>query len=580
MRLHLFILLLLTSLCFGVDFNAKTEENRAKIMELCINSSMVNADFEKYKNNLWLKDETFLRKLLKNAYRYNLDDIMKNVENKNILNDKELFLKLIQRRNGHILKFSSENLKNNKEFMLRAAGLNSYASYNEIMRLKEDMEVVLKSVGLDREAVKYLNQQFKNDKEVAFETLKGDTRVLAYASTQLKNDKEFVLKIINKGISALAYAGKNILNERDTVFYYLKKLEKYDAINHGNIDKHHSIFKNIAPFLLDDEEVMSKAVSVFGISLQYASKRLKKNKEIIILALKNNPKAHQYIPYKMRKNKDVLKMLMSQNTDGYMQNKIKRKVKPLAWESYDINETLEILYGKDRVYETSKDIDIKLPKIIYRDFDIFFKLNTNKKVKSIAILQKKEGDRALVALYYPYGNIANITLPLKILHNYTNMDIEGMRVVVITETEDNHLFINEYTTNHEYGCMNGENPMDYHLKWLKNNLNVNSWKRKRYKIDEKGVGYLELVFLHPMLSYEEAEKINTKVNFIAHISGRIQDKRLFDLYTSEYIRADPRINLVFENMKQDERIELSYTTIDGTVKSKHAKPRKMKKKSH
>lgn len=269
----------------------------------------------------------------------------------------------------------------------------------------------------------------------------------------------------------------------------------------------------------------------------------------------------------------------SQNNDYYLKNKIERKVHPLAWESYDINETLELLYGKDRVYEMSRDIHIKLPTNTNEQMNTSgygnFSLSSNKKVKSIAILQKKEGDRALVTLYYPYSDSVNILLPLKILKPYLTMMIEGMKVVVITETEDNHLFINEYTIKYSYMCSWGDGMSNY-IEGLRGDLNKNTLKTK-YKINEKGIGYLKFMIHHPMVSYIEAEKLKSKVNFVSHIKGRIQEKKLFDLYTSEYIGKDFLMKMEFKNMKLGENISFSYTTINGEVTSKKVKPRKAKK---
>jgi hypothetical protein len=269
------------------------------------------------------------------------------------------------------------------------------------------------------------------------------------------------------------------------------------------------------------------------------------------------------------------------NAKTDLQNKIKRKVKPLAWESYDINETLELLYGKDRVYEKSEDIDIKLATNTEEYFETsmgpgYMNIRSNKKVKSITILQDKEADRALVALYYPYGNTVKIRLPLKILYAMLTMGIEGMRVVVIIETEDKYLFMNEYIIKYDYFCTQFD-AMDMYLDDLRKDLNKNGFKTK-YQIDENRVGYLKFQIFNPMLNYAEAEKFNVNINFVSHIEGHIKDKKLFDLYTSEYISKDPLIKMEFENMKQGESIDFSYSTINGEVTSKEVKPKMSKKK--
>jgi hypothetical protein len=113
---------------------------------------------------------------------------------------------------------------------------------------------------------------------------------------------------------------------------------------------------------------------------------------------------------------------------------------------------------------------------------------------------------------------------------------------------------------------------------LRENLNTNVLKTK-YKISENGVGYFKFMINHPMVSYKEAEKLKVKANFVSHIQGSIKDKKLFDLYISEYMGKDPLIKMEFQNMKQGENMDFSYSTIHGEVTSKEVIARKSKKKN-
>lgn len=250
----------------------------------------------------------------------------------------------------------------------------------------------------------------------------------------------------------------------------------------------------------------------------------------------------------------------SQSNDYYLKNKIERKIHPLAWESHDINETLELLYGKNRLYVQSEEIKINLSANTKEFFDSYnhnrVTIRTNKKVKSIAILHKKEEERALIALFHPHSSFRRITLPLKMLNASITKGIKGMNVVLITETEDNHLFINTYPIEYSYFCY------EYYLEELKEELNNYRLKTK-YQINH-GHRYFKFQIIHPMVSYNEAEKLKSKVNFISHIKV----KKLFDLYTSEYIGRNPLIRIKFEDRKQDDNIRLYTTTINREVKTK------------
>jgi len=273
----------------------------------------------------------------------------------------------------------------------------------------------------------------------------------------------------------------------------------------------------------------------------------------------------------------------SQNDTYYLKNKIERKIHPLAWESLDINETLELLYGKNRIYETSKDIQIKMATNTTEYFNTSFSpkmsIATTKKVKSIAILHKKKGERALITLFYPHHTFRKIRLPLKMLNAGISMLIKDMKIVVIVETEDNHLFMNKYNVKYEYFCMAAGDGMNCYMFELKNELNNNRLVAK-YQVTDDGIGKLRFRIIHPMISYIEGEKLNSKVNFVSYITGAIKAKELFDLYTSEYIMKNPFIMIKFKDMHQDENITLFYSTIHGEVTSREVVDKSDKVEKH
>jgi hypothetical protein len=391
-----------------------------------------------------------------------------------------------------------------------------------------------------------------------------------------------VLEALKSYPYSLLYADKNMMKNKDIVLYFFKSLKKNEYL----ATSYHSILMKIHPSLLDDEKIMLEAVKKNGMYLQYASKMLKGNQRIAMQAVSTNGMALKYVDKELLRNKEIIAMALKNNPKimyyiYYVKNRIKRKFKPLAWESYDINETLNLLYGKNRIYEKSKEIHIKLPTNTLEYFDYkYIKIATTKKVKSISILQKKEGDRALIALYQPYGRTSNIRLPLKILNAMLTMGIEGMKIIVVTETEDKHLFLNEYRIKYRNFCTSFDYGKDDYLDELKEDLTKKILKTKilrtKYRIDKNGNGALKFMIYNPMLSYEEANKLNIKINFVSYVEGYIQDEKLFDLYMSEYIKKDPVIEMKFQNMKKGDNIKLSYRTINGEVASKEAIVREVK----
>jgi hypothetical protein len=517
--------MLVTSLCFGEphDFNAKSEENRKTIMNWYVNSNVGYVILQKYKNNLWLKDEIFLRKLLNEENVYHLLELLGNIKNKNILNDKKLFLKLAkifsstfkfasdilksdkeyvlkllqsgcdiyeyinpklygdkqitlvavkQPRYNSNLKYANKKLKNNKQIVLESVQNNGRALKYASNALKDDRQIVLEAAKCDPRALVYASKRIKNDKKIMWEAIRQDGRAFEYASNQIKSDKKFVLEALKSYPYSLLYADKNMMKNKDIVLYFFKSLKKNEYL----ATSYHNILMKIHPSLLDDEKIMLEAVKKNGMYLQYASKMLKGNQRIAMQAVSTNGMALKYVDKELLENKEIIAMALKNNPKimyyiDYVKNRIKRKFKPLAWESYDINETLNLLYGKNRIYEKSKEIHIKLPTNTLEYFDYkYIKIATTKKVKSISILQKKEGDRALIALYQPYGRTSNIRLPLKILNAMLTMGIEGMKIIVVTETEDKHLFLNEYRIKYRNFCTSFDYGKDDYLDELKEDL--------------------------------------------------------------------------------------------------------------
>lgn len=616
MKLFIFLVISILSFAQTSDINAKTQENRQKLMELYTNANTEYKTFKTYQNNLWYEDEKFARELLDKVPENKIDDVLGYIKNKNVLNDKELFLKLMK-KNEYLLFYAGKILKNDKELVLIALRRNIDAFKYVNKRFRDDKDVILKFIERGSNTLKYTSERLKDDEEVVLKSIepihskiKPHVYALRYASLRLQQDKPFIFKIMRKNILALAHIDKYLLKDKEIVSYYLKELREFDAFNQYNLNDHHSIFKKIDPSFLSDEKMMYQAVSALGISLQYGSpkiiqnkkivkqavskdglalqyvdKSLQKDKEVIILALRNNPKALDYVPVSMRKDKEILKALKDKNSNFYLKNKIKRKIKPLAWESYDINETLELLYGQDRVYEKSKDIKITIPLTTDDYFDSKpFEITTKHKVKSIAILQVEQNKRALTALYYPYDNSIKIRLPrLKILNASLSIVREGRKVIVVIETKDNQLFIETFLIKHRYYCDNGYGNMHYYLEDLKKYIENLKTKSKKYTymkygISKKKWNFVKFRHYSPMVSYEEAEILNEKVNFISHINGSTKDEKIFDLYLSEYISQKPLITMGISKIHKNKDINFTYTTINGEVTFKVLKPKKSKKK--
>ena len=76
---------------------------------------------------------------------------------------------------------------------------------------------------------------------------------------------------------------------------------------------------------------------------------------------------------------------------------------------------------------------------------------------------------------------------------------------------------------------------------------------------------------HPMLTYDQAKKKGKEANFITHVTGKANDKVVFDLSSSQFFSKNPLIKFKFKGAKKGDKFELSWVDLKGNTKSKTVK---------
>lgn len=85
-----------------------------------------------------------------------------------------------------------------------------------------------------------------------------------------------------------------------------------------------------------------------------------------------------------------------------------------------------------------------------------------------------------------------------------------------------------------------------------------------------GVVTVKAMFKHPMLSYDIAKKKGKEANFIVYVTGKIDDKLVYEASTSQFLSKNPYIKFKFKGDASKE-LELSWIDLKGNTKSKKAK---------
>ena len=214
---------------------------------------------------------------------------------KKFQDNKEIVLSMIEKDVDN-LKFVSDRLKNDNDFIVKALKINT-SSENF---LKENLiNNKDKNVLLARSYVSFfeLGEEQKNDKDLALKVLSNNGHQLKYyTSEEIKSDKNIVLNAIKNNPIAFKWASNKLKNDKNIALVAMKR-----GMN----------LKYASDKLKDDFDVVMTAVKSNYNALEYASDRLKNNKEILqeIESTKNFDKAmesywQEYITGKIETFKD------------------------------------------------------------------------------------------------------------------------------------------------------------------------------------------------------------------------------------------------------------------------------------
>ncbi|KAG2378080.1 hypothetical protein C9374_008702 [Naegleria lovaniensis] len=224
------------------------------------------------------------------------------------LDDEDLMLKRISL--PFILKYTSDRLKNNRNFVLRAVKSNGKCYRDVLPIFQNDREIVLAAVSNTGSLLyeqqknrRVLPAQFRNDKEVILAALKSGSCSFSNIPTHLYNDKDVVLTALEYTSlyeSSIAYAVSRFFerNDREVIIATIQKNGHY--LNSLSYD-----FSN-------DRDLLLAAIRNNQVvyALQAASNNLKQDQNFVLDCVKANPSVLNFVCYQFNKeircNFDIL----------------------------------------------------------------------------------------------------------------------------------------------------------------------------------------------------------------------------------------------------------------------------------
>lgn len=225
-----------------------------------------------------------------------------------VINDD--LVKLALPSYGLALQYGSAILTKDSATVFSAVQQNGAAiKYVDASIINDDLvQLALPQYGL---ALQYGSAPLKNDTAIVQQALKHTGLALAYASDNIKNIPEFVKLALDKNPEAMQFASKDLKQNADFILEVIESDEfAEDEVNQAkagifkyidiNLQQNNDFMQQAFeanPFVLKfvSKEMLKAILAENGMALEYVSTEMKKDKEIIDVALANNPDAAQFI---------------------------------------------------------------------------------------------------------------------------------------------------------------------------------------------------------------------------------------------------------------------------------------------
>lgn len=420
----LFILAILCNIVFAsdpIDYKAKTEENRALILQ-----QQTLRDFYQFEGNPWFEDEEFSRELLgkyiyavrfvKNEKVLNDKSIFKNIDvsiyeylGEDIRSDKEILLSL-GKGNCVFLPFkhATQSLKKDKDLvnLLLDRGDNIYPYIDK--SLKEDETIIQKSMKLSVLNYKCLPKKYRKDKELTIRAIKKYGYLLEYADESLKDDIDVIYAGLKRGgyPYVIEYASQRIRDNKELMLKVIEKspgflkklsdnLKKDKEIVALATRKNYSNFRYADASLKKDKEFVKTLILKWGHVLKHADKSLQSDPELIEMALEHHLGTLAFASEEIRKNKTYALKALSNSRNSvksvhpsmyedftYMSEAVKRDPFNIKYVQGELKNNVKLAFAAIK-----KDIRsyIYLPENLQEDSHIKSYLPTKKEAKRFNI---------------------------------------------------------------------------------------------------------------------------------------------------------------------------------------------------
>ncbi len=245
--------------------------------------------------------------------------------------NKVKFMQLmnISQKRGHLLKFASEKLKSDPEVAIYALKIcKADAQFSPIKhvgkKLKSDGNFMFDAVKISGE--NYEEASFsirKNNIQLIKCAISTKSEMLGYAPWEFRDDENVLFSSLESECSCyrnkpkLEFASDRIKKNKEIVSRIVKNCPCSLQFALDNLN--------------DDEELVYDAVSAKGRALEFASERLKDDYEIVKAAVINDGEALKFATERLKDNYDLVVIADEKSWDAfqYASPRLQQKLKTI-----------------------------------------------------------------------------------------------------------------------------------------------------------------------------------------------------------------------------------------------------------
>ena len=171
--------------------------------------------------------------------------------------------------------------------------------------IKDKKEEAFKIAKTMPHLIQFFSEKIRDDDDVAKAIIQCEPTCIGYLSERVKNDKNFVEMAIEKDGWAYTAIGEEAQKNKVFLFQAIEKAVDVLAVIHDNpIIKKQDVILSLLEINKEsikyidinsiENKTMQKALAHNGLLLEYVSEEVKNDKEMVLLALKNNEEALEF----------------------------------------------------------------------------------------------------------------------------------------------------------------------------------------------------------------------------------------------------------------------------------------------